>query len=234
MRALSDPLVLALEKDRKAKKEKLKRCCSACSISQRYTRKDKVYQTVTQEQDLDDFLRPPPGEQEEDEDSEETSASVAPAHPPSSSLISSWTKKQVFQASLWEAVGPDGDGIIVKLPFSTSDLEAWEKVAKNYQSDPIATAKCLKYIIKQHNPDWSDMQLLLDALTETEKQLILETARDFAEDYYRTQQLDVKDYFPLQKTKWNPNIRAEREKLESYQEWIAKEVERAIPKTINW
>lgn len=44
------------------------------------------------------------------------------------------------------------------------------------------------------------------------KTIDLKTAGDLVEDYYKTQQLDVKDYFPLQKPKWNPNIRVEKEK----------------------
>lgn len=56
------------------------------------------------------------------------------------------------------------------------------------------------------------MQLLLDVLTEMEKPIDLKTAGDLAEAYYKIQQLDIKDYFPLQKQKWNPNITVEREK----------------------
>ena len=60
LRAPSDPLVLALEKENKTKRGKLKHCFSACSIGQRCTKSDKVYQAVTQEQDLaDDLLRSP-------------------------------------------------------------------------------------------------------------------------------------------------------------------------------
>ncbi|KFV02189.1 hypothetical protein N339_04487, partial [Pterocles gutturalis] len=124
--------------------------------------------------------------------------------------------------------------LLVKVPFSSIDLDAWERVAKNYRRDPINTGKHLRYIIKQHNPDWSDMQLLLDGLTETEKQLVLKTAGDLAEDHYKSLQLDVKDYFPLQDPKWDPNRWAEQERLKSYREWIAKGKERAIPKAINW
>ncbi|KFO58245.1 hypothetical protein N302_10439, partial [Corvus brachyrhynchos] len=123
--------------------------------------------------------------------------------------------------------------MLVRVPFSTTDLEAWYKVAKNYRSDLMGTAECLRFIIKQHNPDWSDIQLLLGGITDTEKQLVLKTAKDLAEDYYNTQQLDIKDYFPLQEPHWSPNRAAEIEKLKSYQEWIAKGVERAILKTLN-
>lgn len=55
--------------------------------------------------------------------------------------------------------------------------------------------------------------MLLGALTETEKQLVLKTAKDLAEDYDNTQQLDVKDYFPLQEPHSSPNRAAELEKL---------------------
>ncbi|KAL2305537.1 hypothetical protein Nmel_007529, partial [Mimus melanotis] len=90
-----------------------------------------------------------------------------------------------------------------------------------------------QYIIKQHNPDWNDTQLLLDALTETERLLIIKTSGDLAEDFYKIQQLDVKEYFPLQNPQWDPNKSAELKKLEGYWEWIAKGMEKAIPKTIN-
>ncbi|RMC20325.1 hypothetical protein DUI87_01174 [Hirundo rustica rustica] len=231
IRAPSDPLVLALEKENKTKRRGLKRCCSACSIGQRCTKSDKVYQTVAQEQDLvDDLLKPRHIRQErdEEEDADSEGADTLP--------IAHRTRQQthILQAPLREAVGSEGGVVLVKVPFSTIDLEAWEKIAKNYRSDPVNTAKRLRYIIKQHNPDWSDMQLLLDALTETEKQLIIKTAGDLAEDYYKTQQLDVKDYFPLQNPQWDPNRTAELKKLESYQEGMAKGMERAIPKTINW
>ena len=60
LRAPSDPLVLALEKENKTKRGKLKQCCSVCSIGQKCTKLDKVYQSVAQEQDLvDDLFKPP-------------------------------------------------------------------------------------------------------------------------------------------------------------------------------
>ena len=71
--------------------------------------------------------------------------------------------------------------VLVKVPFSI-DLEAWGKVAKNYCSNPVNTAKHLQYIIKQHNSDWNNMQLLLDSLTEIKKQLIMKMGGDLAED----------------------------------------------------
>ena len=115
-------------------------------------------------------------------------------------------------------MGPEGGTVLIKAPFSTLDLEAWENVAKSYHINPVDTANSLQYIIKQHNTDWSNIQLLLDSLTETEKRLIIKTAGDLAKDYYKTQQLDVKDYLPLQNPQWDPNSSAELRKLGSYQE----------------
>ncbi|RMC09768.1 hypothetical protein DUI87_13555 [Hirundo rustica rustica] len=115
-----------------------------------------------------------------------------------------------------------------------SHTEIWERIAKGYRSDPIGVAKKMKFMVKQHSPDWADLQLLLDALTETEKQLVLKVAGDLAEDDCRTTQEDVKDVFPLQDPGWDPNDDEELGRLKRYQELIVKGLERAIPKTINW
>ncbi|XP_031953020.1 natural cytotoxicity triggering receptor 3 ligand 1 [Corvus moneduloides] len=126
----SDPMVLALEKENNKGRRRIKRCCSSCSIGQRCTRSDKVYQAAAQGQDddeLTDLLKPPLRRQEEDADSEGT---PTPTSSPPGSPVSSQTRKQ-----------------------------------------------------EPH---------------------------------------------------WNPNRTAELKKLKGYQEWIAKGVERAIPKTLNW
>ncbi|KFO65929.1 hypothetical protein N302_07314, partial [Corvus brachyrhynchos] len=124
--------------------------------------------------------------------------------------------------------------MLVKVPFSTADLEAWEKVAKNYRGDPIGTAEKFKFMIKQHNPDWGGIQLMLEALTETEKQLVLKTAGDLAEDSRRGTDKDIKEFFPLQDLNWDPNSQLYKDMLENYQKYIIKGIERVICKTINW
>ncbi|RMC04319.1 hypothetical protein DUI87_19138 [Hirundo rustica rustica] len=63
-------------------------------------------------------------------------------------------------------------GVEHKTSIPYSPTEIWERIAKGYQSDPIGVAKKMKFMIKQHSPDWADLQLLLDALTETEKHFI--------------------------------------------------------------
>ncbi|RMC04216.1 hypothetical protein DUI87_19035 [Hirundo rustica rustica] len=156
---------------------------------------------------------------------------------PSRGPIASRTRKQtrvVVQAPLRQAITSDGETKLIKVPFSSIDLEIWERIAKGYRSDPIGVAKKMKFMVKQHSPDWADLQLLLDALTETEKQLVLKVAGDLAEDDCRTTQEDVKDVFPLQDPGWDPNDDEELGQLKRYQELIVKGLERAIPKTINW
>ncbi|KAM6318174.1 uncharacterized protein O3Q21_008183 isoform 1-T2 [Podargus strigoides] len=213
------PLVLAPEKgNNKGPKSRLKRCFSACSTGQRCTKPDTIHQAP--EHELTDLFKPPPQGQEEDAGSEGTDA------PPGSPVCSRTRTKSVL-----EAVGPDGDTVLVKVPLSTTDLAAWKEVARDYRNDPVSVAKHFRFIVKQHSPDWSDIQLLLEAMTETEKQLILKVAGDLAEDQHKA---DVKEFFPLQDPNWNPKRSADKAKLQAYQGWIAEGMERAIPHTINW
>lgn len=101
-----------------------------------------------------------------------------------------------MQAPLREAVGPEEGPVLIKISFSSFDLETWKTVAKS----------CLiKLLIKQHNPDWNDIQLLLDCMTETEKQLILKMAQDLAIDPLSSTGEYIKDHFPLQDPQWDPN-----------------------------
>ncbi|KFQ67220.1 hypothetical protein N335_04148, partial [Phaethon lepturus] len=124
--------------------------------------------------------------------------------------------------------------VLIKVPFSSYDLETWKNVAKSYRTDPVGVTKQFQFLIKQHNPDWSDVQLLLDHMTETEKQLIVKTAQDLATDQLKNDGADIKDHFPLQDSRWDPNRGVHRELLSAYRDWIARGMERAIPKTINW
>ncbi|RMC22136.1 hypothetical protein DUI87_03009 [Hirundo rustica rustica] len=293
MRSPSDPLVLAREKDNKATKGNPKRCCSTCSINQRCTHPDKVYQAEALEQETEDVLKPPPRRQERrrvvgDANSEPSLTPTSPTsslasssfgrtaievgvspptpkpreppkfYPPLPSSDSEWdepeplppgpklpsqgpiasrTQKQtreVIQAPLRRALTSDGETKLIKVPFSSIDLEIWKRIAKGYRSDPIGVAKKMKFMIKQHSPDWADLQLLLDALTETEEQLVLKVAGDLAEDDCRTTEEDVKDVFPLQDPGWDPNDDEGLGRLKRHQELIVKGLERAIPKTINW
>ncbi|KFQ14352.1 hypothetical protein N330_02302, partial [Leptosomus discolor] len=123
--------------------------------------------------------------------------------------------------------------IVLKAPFSTTDLEVWKTVASGYRADPDKVARRFQFIAKQHNPDWNDTQLLLDCLTESERVLVLKAGEGTASDN-TAQGEDVKEHFPLQDPRQDPNKTAEQEKLREYQKWIRLRFERGMPKTINW
>lgn len=91
-------------------------------------------------------------------------------------------RQEVLQAPLREAVGPNGRTTLIKVPLSSYDLETWKGVAKGYRNDSIGVARHFQFLIDQHNPDWKGIHLLLDQVTETEKQLILKIAQEIAAD----------------------------------------------------
>ncbi|KFP60771.1 hypothetical protein N322_01863, partial [Cariama cristata] len=110
----------------------------------------------------------------------------------------------------------------------------WRNVAKGYRNDPIGVTRHFQFLVKQHNPDWSDIQLLLDHMRETEKQMILKTAQELARDHIRDTGEDIKDDFPFQDPHWDPNRSAHIKLLSAYREWVIRGMERAIPKPVNW
>uniref|UniRef100_A0A8D0KWC1 Core shell protein Gag P30 domain-containing protein n=1 Tax=Strix occidentalis caurina TaxID=311401 RepID=A0A8D0KWC1_STROC len=216
-----DPLVLTLD------------------VGQKCTKIGKVHQGS--DPNLTDLFEPPPRKQsppqpqkqEQDSDSDPT-PTPSPPGSPVSSRTQGKPAQTILQAPLREAVGPDGGAMLIKIPFSSTDLENWERAVKEFWSDPISVTRQFQFILKQHNPDWNDIQLLLDYLTETEKQLVLKAAGDLASDYCRTTGNEVKDFFPLQDPRWNPNSSAQMDRLKGYQDLILKGLERAMPKNINW
>uniref|UniRef100_A0A8V0YP80 Core shell protein Gag P30 domain-containing protein n=1 Tax=Gallus gallus TaxID=9031 RepID=A0A8V0YP80_CHICK len=257
MGVLHDPFVLTLEKEWREKGEnKVKHCCLSYSIGQQCIKTSKIreseellehYQppgeTPTPPDGMQvplrtqDGAQAPPEAQEPPEaqaPSEVQVSSGAQAPPDSPIASQTWSQQPLIIAPLREAVGPKGGPVLIKVPFSSFDLETWKSVSKDYWNDPLGVARHFQFLIRQHEPDWSDIQLLLDQVTETEKQLILKTAQTLDEDSIRGRNEDVKDHFPLQNPYWDPNTRAGRECLEMYREWVVKGMERAIPKTINW
>ncbi|KFP68407.1 hypothetical protein N322_13036, partial [Cariama cristata] len=124
--------------------------------------------------------------------------------------------------------------ILIKVPFNYFDLETWTNVAKGYRNDPIGVTRHFQFLVKQHNPDWSDIQLLLDHMTETEKQLILKTAQELARGHIRVTGEDINDHFPLQDPHWDPIRSAHIKLLSAYNEWVIRGIEQVIPKTVSW
>lgn len=82
-------------------------------------------------------------------------------------------------APLRQAVGVGGEPVYVKVPFSPGDLVIWKQSAGPYRENPDKVAKVIKMIIKTQNPDWDDLQVILDTLMDsTEKYVVIQVARD--------------------------------------------------------
>ncbi|XP_069716937.1 uncharacterized protein [Phaenicophaeus curvirostris] len=251
--APQDPLVLAIEKEHKKNGSKLKRCCSACSIGQRCIKLKEV------EERLEDYVSPPrpptppgpptpprprpptpSGESVEDENSENSGEGVSDDTPGSASFspITARTRSKVgpiIQAPLRQAVGTAGPTRI-KIPFSMSDLDTWREIVKGYRDDPEGVAKRFELIIKNQDPDWKDIDLMLDALTETVKQLIIKSARTQVQIQITAGTLPgtVEVHVPRDDPNWDPNNDQEYRLLKRYQEWIRIGIETAVPKAVNW
>lgn len=77
---------------------------------------------------------------------------------------------------------------------------------------------------------------MLDAFTETEKQLIIKSARTHVQVQITAQTLPgrVEDHVPRDDPNWNPNDVQQYRLLKKYQDWIKIGIETAVPKSVNW
>lgn len=196
-----------MEKEQKKGQDELKQCCSACSIGERCL-KVKAWEKEVEER-IEDYVPTPldlleglPNEEEEQR--REAGGWVT--------LITARTHSktgQVIQAPLREAMGPGGPTRL-KGPFNMGDLDAWKQVVKSYQGDPSGVGKRFELIVKNQDPDWKDIDLMLDAMTETEKQLVIETARTHMQAQITAGVMagGVDQYVPHDNPNWNPNDNA--------------------------
>ncbi|RMC22236.1 hypothetical protein DUI87_00547 [Hirundo rustica rustica] len=140
-------------------------------------------------------------------------------------------------APLREAVGPLGDRVMVKVPFSPNDLIIWKQSAGSYREDPDRTARVVKMVIKTQNPDWNDLQVLLDTLMDsTEKEMVLRAMTEKAREMIRLRVADgtLNELVPREDPEWDPNTARGHQALKGYQELLIEGVRTGIPKTVNW
>ncbi|RMB93984.1 hypothetical protein DUI87_29571 [Hirundo rustica rustica] len=140
-------------------------------------------------------------------------------------------------APLREAVGPQGDRVMVKVPFSPNDLIIWKQSAGSYREDPDRTARVVKMVIKTQNPDWNDLQVLLDTLMDsTEKEMVLRAMTEKAREMIRLGVADgtLNELVPREDPEWDPNTARGHQALKGYQELLIEGVRTGIPKTVNW
>ncbi|XP_053911764.1 uncharacterized protein LOC128850785 isoform X2 [Cuculus canorus] len=139
-------------------------------------------------------------------------------------------------APLRQGVGAEGP-VYVKVPFTPGDLMLWKQSAGTYRENPSKVARVVKMILKTQNPDWDDIQVLLDTLMDsTEKEMVLRTARERVREDSRQGIVTgtVDQNFPTEDPMWDYNTARGMSNLRRYQEWIVVEVQNAMPKTINW
>ncbi|XP_050839647.1 uncharacterized protein LOC127060440 [Serinus canaria] len=125
-------------------------------------------------------------------------------------------------APLREAVGPQGERVLIKVPFSLSDLVIWKQTAGSYREDPERTACVVKMVIKTQDPDWNDLQVLLDTLMDsTEKDMVMRAAKERAREAIRAQRLTgvtVGEIVPTDDPGWDPNSIEGHQRLKKFQE----------------
>lgn len=229
--APQDPLILSIEKDmRRDGVGKLKRCCSACSIGQRCLKLNEP------EERMEDYVLPPingdvgAGIEVEGAGNDIDSKGFTPITARTRSKI-----RPIIQAPLRQAMGANGPARI-KVPFTTNELDAWKEAVKGYRDDPEVVAKRFELIVKNLDPDWKDIEIMLAALSETEKQLIVKTARTQVQIQVASGALPgtVEVHVPRADPNWDYNDENDYKMLKRYQEWIRIALENAIPKSVNW
>ncbi|KAM6306963.1 LOW QUALITY PROTEIN: myotubularin-related protein 5-like [Podargus strigoides] len=249
--APQDTLILALEKE--AKKEgRLKRCCSACSIGQRCLKladEDDVLDTQKLSTYLPARMHAPTHRMGSNHDSPGATESTNSPGDSSgggsgdecSSGVSSRTRSKKVKghkiiAPLRQVVGPDGNRTRVKAPFTAADLDGWRECARQYREDPEKVAKRFDLIVKNQDPDWGDVDLMLSELTETEKGTVVSAVKNHVLGQITTGALQGRgeDIFPTQDPHWNPDDSGDHGLLRAYRDLVSWGLRNAIPKTVNW
>ncbi|KFO81303.1 hypothetical protein N303_02769, partial [Cuculus canorus] len=127
--------------------------------------------------------------------------------------------------------------VYVKIPFTPGDLMLWKQSAGTYRENPDKVARVVKMIMKTQNPDWDDIQVLLDTLLDTtEKGMVLKTARERVREDIRQGVVTgtVEQNFPMEDPMWDCNTTRGMGYLKRYQEWVVVGIQTAIPKAINY
>lgn len=213
----------------------MKRCCSACSIGQRCLKlsepEERIEDYVLPPQTVERGMEASPGNGKIDKDDESWgNENFTPITARTRSKVG-----PVIQAPLRQAMGTNGPARI-KVPFTTTELDSWKEAVKGYRDDPEAVARRFELIVKNLDPDWKDIEIMLAALSETEKQLVVKTARTQVQTQVTSGVLPgtAETYVPRVDPNWDYNDENDYRLLKRYQEWIRIALENAIPKSVNW
>ncbi|KAJ7416823.1 hypothetical protein BTVI_34587 [Pitangus sulphuratus] len=106
-----------------------------------------------------------------------------------------------------------------------------------YRDDPGRMAKYVKIAIKSQDPDWCDLEVMMDMLLDPiEKEMVKQAARALIDVLITSGQIQrqLEDIFPSEDPKWDPNLPKEREALKRYQDLVVYGFKYGIPKVVNW
>ncbi|XP_051636443.1 transcription initiation factor TFIID subunit 4-like, partial [Manacus candei] len=145
-------------------------------------------------------------------------------------------EKPVVEAPLIQAMGNQGP-VLIKAPFSLVELQQWKAFVGAYRDNPDKVANYMERAIRTQNPDWCDLEVMMDTLLDsTEKQMVKRAAQSSIELLITGGVLTgkLKDIFPLEDPKWDPNLPEKKEALKRYQDWVVYGFRHGIPKAVNW
>ncbi|XP_068027059.1 uncharacterized protein [Melanerpes formicivorus] len=120
-------------------------------------------------------------------------------------------------APLRQVVPTLGEKTRVKVPFSTNDLNSWRDEARNFRRNPEGVAKRFELMAKNLDIDWEDIEVMLSELTDTERELVLETGKRHAQVLSGR----LEDNFPSNKPEWDPDNAEHYQQLVQYRKLIA-------------
>ncbi|KAL2298239.1 hypothetical protein Nmel_000523 [Mimus melanotis] len=97
---------------------------------------------------------------------------------------------------------------------------SWRKAAEVYRDDTVRVVKVFETIIRTQDPDWNDIQVILDMLlNSTEKRMVLTMVRKQMEGAHANGDLEgtVDQNFPLTDPRWDSNLLRSQHRLIRYQ-----------------
>ncbi|KFO61793.1 hypothetical protein N302_12096, partial [Corvus brachyrhynchos] len=127
--------------------------------------------------------------------------------------------------------------IYIKTSFSLGELQQWKNSNGKYRDNPERVAMSVEMAIKSQNPDWGDLNIMLDKLLDkTEREMVNKAAISAIETQIATGSLQgsVNDIYSLANSGWDPSVPEEMQKLKRYQKWVVVGLKYAVPKAVNW
>ncbi|KFV45992.1 hypothetical protein N328_12933, partial [Gavia stellata] len=123
--------------------------------------------------------------------------------------------------------------VYVHVPFTTSDLLNWKQAVGSYRNNPEGTYSTIKTVTITHNPNWGDIQALLEFLfIHEERRTVLEKAKE--ELFQQHGGIPNTDPFiPREDPGWDPNTDEGMTRIKEYQKLILYGIQNGVEKPQN-